>query len=37
VAQALLLHEVGEDPRVGCEAGDGNADVLVDLEKLLLV
>jgi hypothetical protein len=37
VGQALLLHEVGEDAGVAGEAGDGDADMLVDGEELLLV
>jgi hypothetical protein len=37
VGEALLLHEVGEDAGVRGQAGDGNADVLVDGEELLLV
>lgn len=37
VAEALLLHEVGEDAGVRGEAGDGDADVLVDGEEFLLV
>lgn len=37
VAEALLLHKVGEDAGVGCEAGDGDAGVLVNVEQLLLV
>jgi hypothetical protein len=37
VTEALLLHEVGEDARVGGEASDGDAGVLIDGEELLLV
>jgi hypothetical protein len=37
VREALLLHEVGEDAGVGCEAGDGDANVLVNGEEFLLV
>lgn len=37
VAEALLLHKVGEDAGVRGEAGDGDADVLVDGEEFLLV
>jgi len=28
--ERLLFHEVGEDPGVGCEAGEGETKVLVD-------
>lgn len=37
MAQALLLHEVGEHARVRGQAGDGDADVGVDGEEFLLV
>jgi hypothetical protein len=37
VTETLLLHEVGQDARIGCEAGNGDADMLVDREELLLV
>jgi len=37
VAEALVLHEVGEDAGVGGEACDADADVLVDGEEFLLV
>lgn len=37
VAEALLLHEVGEDARVRGETGDGDADMFVDGKELLLV
>jgi hypothetical protein len=33
----LLLHEVGEDAGVGGEAGEGEAEVLIDGDYLLLV
>jgi len=35
--QRLLLHEVGEDAGVGCEAGEREAEVLVDSDDFLLV
>lgn len=37
VAQALLLHEVGEDAGVGSQTGDGDADVFVNVEEFLVV
>lgn len=37
MAEALLLHEVGEDAGVRGQAGDGDADVRVDGEEFLLV
>lgn len=37
MAEALLLHEVGEHARVRGQAGDGDADVGVDGEEFLLV
>ena len=35
--ERLLLHEVGEDTGVGGQAGEGEAQVLVDGDDLLLV
>jgi hypothetical protein len=35
--EGLLLHEVGEDAGVGGEAGEGEAEVLVDGDYFLLV
>ena len=35
--ERLLFHEVGEDPGVGCEAGEGETKVLVDGDDFLLV
>ena len=35
--EGLLLHEVGEDAGVGGEAGEGEAQVLVDGDDFLLV
>lgn len=35
--ETLLLHEVGEDTSVGCETGDGDADMFVDGKQFLLV
>jgi len=37
VAQALLLHEIGEHTRIRCEACNGDSDMLVDGEELFLV
>lgn len=37
VIDALGAHVTGEDAAIGGEAGDGDADVVVDLEDLLLV
>jgi len=37
IVDALGAHVPGEDAAVGSEAGDGDADVVVDLEDLLLV
>lgn len=37
MVDALGAHVPGEDAAVGGEAGDGDADVVVDLEDLLLV
>jgi hypothetical protein len=36
-AHGLLTHEVGQDSRVRGEAGDGDPDVVVDADQLLLV
>ena len=36
-AERLLLHEVGDHPGVGGQAGDGNAHVGVDFDDLLLI
>jgi len=37
VVDALRAHVLGEHARVGHQAGDANADVVVDLEDLFLV
>lgn len=35
--EGLLLHEVEEDTGVGGEAGDGDAEVVIDADDFLLV
>jgi hypothetical protein len=35
--ERLLLHEVGEDSGIGCQSGEGEAEVLVDGNNFLLV
>lgn len=37
VAKTLLLHEVGEDASIRCQAGNGDAGMLVDGKEFLLV
>mmetsp|Transcript_9986 Transcript_9986/g.18569 ORF Transcript_9986/g.18569 Transcript_9986/m.18569 type:complete len:202 (+) Transcript_9986:471-1076(+) len=37
VIQTLVPHPLGQSPRIGRETGDADADVVVDVEDLLLV